>query len=43
MINQDSLVAEDKIKDMLDAMQDEDIQELVKIFYSQIQPLMKLF
>ncbi|CDW91592.1 UNKNOWN [Stylonychia lemnae] len=36
-------IAEDKIKDMLDAMQDVDIQGLIKIFYNQIQPLMRLF
>jgi hypothetical protein len=28
---------------MLGAMQDSDIQELVKIFYAQIHPLIKLF
>ncbi len=32
-------VAEEKIKEMLDAMQDDDITELVKIFFSQIHPL----
>ena len=37
------MVVEAKIKDMIDAMQDEDIQELVKIFYQQISPLMKVF
>jgi hypothetical protein len=36
-------VAEALIKDMLDAMQDDDVAELVKLFGTQIAPLASLF
>lgn len=43
MLGTADFVAEEKIKEMLDAMQDDHISQLVKIFFSQIHPLIIQF